>query len=71
MQFFEHKGYVIYPTPHLLVGSGYWRIELAIRYDNVVEKYSSDNVFLTKGEAVFHAIQLGKKLIDDGLVLRG
>ena len=71
MQFYEHKGYTIYPTPHLLVGSGYWRIEIAIKYDNVVENYSSDNVFLTKGEAVFHSIQFGKNLIDNGIVVLG
>ena len=69
MQFYEYKGYVIYPTPHLVVGSGHWKIELLVKYNNSIEKYSNENIYFTKGEAVFHAIQFGKKLIDDGTVL--
>jgi len=69
MQFYEYKGYSIYPTPRLVVGSGSWRIELIIKYNNSVEKYRNDTIYFTKGEAVFHAIQFGKKLIDDGIVL--
>lgn len=69
MQFYEHKGYIIYPTPHLAVG--YWSIEIVIKYNNVIKSYVNNNVFLTKGEAVFHSIQFGKKLIDQGTVLLG
>jgi hypothetical protein len=69
MQFYEHKGYVIYPTPHLAIG--YWSIEIVIKYNNAIKRYVNNNIFLTKGEAVFHSIQFGKKLIDQGNVLLG
>ena len=69
MQFYEHKGYVIYPTPHLAIG--YWSIEIVIKYNNAIKTYVNNNIFLTKGEAVFHSIQFGKKLIDQGNVLLG
>jgi hypothetical protein len=69
MQFYEHKGYIIYPTPHLSVG--YWSIEIAIKYNNVIKTYVNNNIFLTEGEAVFHSIQFGKKLIDQDIVYLG
>ncbi len=68
MQFYEYNGYTIYPAPHLVEGSNYWMIELIIKNKNVIKKYDSDNFFSTKGEAVFHSIIFGKKLIDDGIV---
>ena len=69
MQFYEHKGYIIYPTTHLAVG--YWTIEIIIKYNDVIKTYVNNNIFLTQGEAVFHAIKFGKKLIDQGTVLLG
>jgi len=69
MQFYEYKGHIIYPSPQSVVGSGYWKIELIIKYNNSIEKFSNDTIYFTKGEAVFHSIQYGKKLIDDGIVL--
>jgi hypothetical protein len=69
MQFYEHKGHIIYPTPHMAVG--YWSIEIAIKHNNVIKTYVNNNIFLTEGEAVFHSIQFGKKLIDQGIVLFG
>ena len=69
MQFYEYKGYTIYPAPQLVVGSCHWRIELVIKYNNSLKKYSADTLYSTQGEAVFHSIQYGKKLIDDGIVL--
>jgi hypothetical protein len=67
MQFYEHKGYTIYSTPHLVVG--YWTIEIVIKYNNAIKTFVNNNIFLTKGEAVFHSIQFGKRLIDQGVVL--
>ena len=69
MQFYEYKGFTIYPSPKLLSGSSCWMIELLIKNKNVIKKYVDENFFTTKGEAVFHSIMYGKKLIDDGVVL--
>ena len=69
MQFYEYKGYIIYPTPHFVVESSCWSIEIVIKYNNILKKYCNDNVFLTKGEAVFHSIQYGRTIIDQGHVL--
>lgn len=68
MQFYEYKGYIIYPAPHLVTGSSCWISELIIKDKNVIKKYDDKNFFSTKGEAVFHSILYGKKLIDDGIV---
>jgi hypothetical protein len=69
MQFYEYKDYLIYPIPHLAVG--YWSIEIVIKYNDVIKTYVNNNIFITKGEAVFHSIQFGKKLIDQGIVSLG
>jgi hypothetical protein len=69
MQFYEYRGYTIYPAPHLVIDSGYWSIEAIVEYNNSTNKYSNDNMYPTKGEAVFHSIQYGKKLIDNGTVM--
>ena len=71
MQFYEYKGYTIYPAPHFVVGSGRWRTEIVIKYGTIVKKYGDDKFFFTKGEAVFHSIQFGKTLIDQGIILFG
>jgi len=68
MQIYEYKGYTIYPAPHFVLGSNCWMIELIIKNKNVIKKYDDINFFTTKGEAVFHSIVYGKKLIDDGIV---
>jgi hypothetical protein len=67
LQILEYKDCVIYPTPRLQVESGYWKIQLTIRYKNKVKLFSHDNIFSTKAEAVFHSIGYGKRLIDDGI----
>jgi len=69
MQFYEYRGYTIYPAPHLVIGSGYWSIELIINHNISTHTYNNDNMYPTKGEAVFHSIQYGKELIDNGTVL--
>jgi hypothetical protein len=69
MQFYEYKGFTIYPAPKLVAGLGYWKVELLIKHNNTFKKYGDERRLFTKGEAVFHAIQHGKKLIDDGIVL--
>lgn len=69
MQFYEYKGFTIYPAPKFVVGTCHWRIELAIKHNNTLQKYTTEDIYFTKGEAVFHSIQYGKKLIDDGTVL--
>ena len=68
MQFYEYKGYTIYPDPHLVAGSSCWMIELMIKNKNVIKKYDTEDFFTTKGEAVFHSIMYGRKLIDEGIV---
>ena len=69
MQFYEYKGYTIYPAPQFADRFGSWKVELVIKYANTLKKYSTDIVCLTKGEAVFHSIRYGKELIDNGTVL--
>lgn len=69
MQFYEYKGYTIYPAPHFAVGTSCWRIEIVIKYNEKIKKYCNEKFFFTKGEAVFHSIQFGKNLIDQGIVL--
>ncbi len=69
MQFYEYKGYTIYPAPQFTVRSCNWKVELVIKYDNLLNKYSTDNVYSSEGEAVLNAIIYGKKLIDNGTVL--
>ena len=66
MHFYEYKGHIIYPTPRLQVESGYWKIQVTIRHNEDIKISSNDNIFATKGEAVFHCINYGKKLIDEG-----
>jgi hypothetical protein len=69
MQFYEYKGFIIYPTPQYIISTSCWKVELIIKYNNTVSKYNNDNKLYTKGEAYFHCIQFGKKLIDDGIIL--
>ena len=68
MQFYEYKGYTIYPTPQLVTESRCWFIELIIKNKNVIKKYDDKNFFTTEAEAVFHSLLYGKKLIDDGII---
>lgn len=66
MHFYEYKNHIIYPSPRLSVESGFWTIQLSIRYGDKVRTFAYDAMFATKGEAVFHCINYGKKLIDEG-----
>jgi hypothetical protein len=69
MQFYEYRGYTIYPAPHLVIDSGYWSIETTVACNNLKNTYINDIIYPTQGEAVFHSIQYGKQLIDNGTVL--
>lgn len=65
MHFYEYKDHIIYPTPRLQLETGYWKVQLTIRYKDNVKMFASDNIFFNKPEAVFHSIKYGKKLIDN------
>ncbi|SNB46407.1 CV_2116 domain-containing protein [Geobacter sp. DSM 9736] len=65
MQFYEYKGFTIYPMPRLLFDSDTWSVSLTIRRREKVKAFSAPNSFTTKGEAVFQCITFGKKIIDD------
>jgi hypothetical protein len=67
MRFYEYKVHVIYPTPRMDMDSGYWKIQLTIRYKNNIKLFKHDAMFGTQGEAVFHCIIYGKTLIDEGI----
>jgi hypothetical protein len=69
MQFYEYRGYTIYPVPHLLFGSGNWSIDIIINHHISTNTYRNGDSYSTKGEAVYHSIQYGKELIDKGKVL--
>ena len=71
MHSLEYKDHIIYPTPRLQLESGYWKIQLTIRYTDNVKLFTHDNIFSTKSEAVFHSIGYVKKLIDDGIQFDG
>ena len=71
MQIYEYKGCIIYPSPRFVVSSREWKIEIAIKYNNEIKKFSIDKFFSNKGEAVFNSIKFGKHLIDQGIVLLG
>jgi len=67
MHFYEYKEHTIYPTPRILLDTGHWKIQLTIRYKNKLKIFTHDLQFNTQGEAVFHSISYGKKLIDEGI----
>ncbi len=67
MNFYEYKDHIIYPTPRIDIDSGYWKIQLTIRYKNNIKLFKRDAMFGTRGEAVFHCISYGKTLIDEGI----
>ena len=69
MLFYDYKGYTIYPIPHLVAGSGRWKIELTLRHYALARDYSYDEEFNSEGEAVFNCIKYGKQLIDEGIEL--
>lgn len=67
MHFYEYKDHIIYPTPRMMIDSGFWKIQLTIRYKDKIKLFANEVIFGTKGEAVFHSISYGKKLIDEGI----
>jgi hypothetical protein len=64
MHFLDYKGYTIYPEPKLSLESHTWEAILSIRKGNKVETVKTECLFKTKGEAFFHSISMGKKIID-------
>ncbi len=64
MHFYEYKGFTIYPNPRLSLDSDTWTIHLSIRHGDRILSFSAEHSFSTKGEAVFHAIGFGKRIID-------
>jgi len=64
MNFFEYKGFTIYPDPRFTPEFGRWTINLSIRRRDGIKAFSSSCFFSTRGEAVFHCINFGKKIID-------
>ena len=64
MHFYEYKGFTIYPTPKLSLRTDTWTIGLSIRRGNKIKTISTAHSFRTKGEAAFHCISFGKKIID-------
>ena len=69
MQFYEYKGYIIYPVPRCLAVTGLWMINLVIKNGMVIKNFSREDMFSTEGEAVFHSLNYGKQLIDSGVAL--
>ena len=64
MNFYEYKGFTIYPDPRLSLETDTWTITLSIRRGKKVKLFTTGHSFGTKGEAVFHCINFGKKIID-------
>ena len=65
MQFFDYKGFTIYPMPRLNLGADTWSVHLTIRRGNRGKAFTAPNCFTSKGEAVFHCVSFGKKIIDE------
>ena len=64
MHFYEYKGFIIYPNPMLSLDTDIWNVHLSIRRGDKVKSFNADHSFSTKGEAAFHCISFGKKVID-------
>jgi hypothetical protein len=64
MHFYEYKGFIIYPTPRLVLEPKYWTVDLTIRRGDKIKAFHTEHVFPTKGEAAFHCINFGKRIID-------
>jgi hypothetical protein len=71
MHLFEYKSHIIYPTPRLQIETGYWKVQLTLRYRNSFKIFTQDSVFPTEGEAVYNSIKYGKELVDSGIKLDG
>lgn len=65
MQFYDYKGFTIYPVPRLVLDSDLWSVQLTIRRGDKHKSFTPPHSFATKGEAVFHSISFGKKIIDE------
>lgn len=65
MQFYDYKGFTIYPLPRLVLESDLWSVQLTICRGSKQKSFSPPHEFNTKGEALFHSIHYGKKIIDD------
>ncbi len=64
MHFYEYKGFTIYPTPVISLEGDAWTVKLSIRHGAQVKLFKTAYSFGTKGEAIFHSISLGKRIID-------
>ena len=64
MHFYEYRGFTICPAPALSMKENVWTVNLSIRRGTEVKSFETAYSFSTKGEAVFHCISLGKKIID-------
>jgi len=64
MQFYEYRGFTIYPTPKISLEGDAWTLNLSIRRGANVKAFKTAYSFGTKGEAVFHCINFGKKIVD-------
>jgi len=65
MQFYDYKGFTIYPLPRLVLESDLWSVQLTICRGSKRKSFNPPHAFSTKGEALFHSIHYGKKIIDD------
>lgn len=64
MHFYEYRGFTIYPTPGISLEGDAWTVNLSIRRGAHVKLFKTSYSFGTKGEAVFHCINLGEKIIN-------
>lgn len=64
MHVYEYGGFTICPVPALSLADDVWTVNLSIRRGARAKSFETTYSFRTKGEAVFHCISLGKKIID-------
>jgi len=64
MHFYEYRGFTICPAPALSLAENVWTVNVSIRHGARAKLFETPYCFGTKGEAVFHCISFGKKIID-------
>ena len=64
MHFYDYRGFTIYPTPNISLEGDAWTVNLSIRRGANIKAFKTAYSFGTKGEAVFHSINFGRRIID-------
>ena len=64
MEPIQYKGFDIYPQSFQLRDTEKWTIEVTVMKRNVAKGFSASNTFDTEEEALKHASEFGRQIID-------